>query len=502
MNKKRIFISSVQSEFKDERKQLCDYIRQDALLGKFFEPFIFEELPASNLSAQDAYLTEVQQCDIYIGLFGQLYGFEDSEGISPTEREYDLATKTKKHRLVFLKDCENRHPKESAFIHKVEQQVVRRSFSSYDVLRSCVYEALVRFMEEKEILRLLPWDATFHQTATLDDIDKDKVATFVQLAREKRGFKLSYTNDNTRQILTHLNLMSEDERLTNSALLLFAKNPQKFFVSSEVKCMVFPTELMTKPILSYQVYGGSLFELIDQAKSFVMQHIDATVGTRSSSASVNITYEIPMEVVTEAIVNACVHRSYESNGSVQVMLFKDRLEIWNPGTLPYGMTPEKLKQLHSSIPVNPILAVPVYLAGYIERAGTGTTDMVDSCRRVGLSDPEFIQDEDFRIVIRRKNVPQSISKSNDNQVVVKIVPQNVPQNVPQKRRQERVRAILELIIGNKRISTEEIGEKLNVSYKTVRRDIDSLRPSFRIEWVGSAKAGHWEVEQLENDDLG
>ena len=96
---------------------------------------------------------------------------------------------------------------------------------------------------------------------------------------------------------------------------------------------------------------------------------------------------------------------------------------------------------------------------------------------VGLSDPEFIQDEDFRIVIRRKNVPQ-------------------------KKRQERVRAILELIIGNKRISTEEIGEKLNVSYKTVRRDIDSLRPSFRIEWVGSAKAGHWEVEQLKNDDLG
>ena len=50
----KIFISSVQTEFADERKRLCDYIRQDALLGRFFVPFIFEELPAINTSAQEA----------------------------------------------------------------------------------------------------------------------------------------------------------------------------------------------------------------------------------------------------------------------------------------------------------------------------------------------------------------------------------------------------------------------------------------------------------------
>ena len=88
----RIFISSVQAEFASERKRLCDYIRQDALLGRFFMPFIFEELPAINTSAQEAYLTEAGQCDIYIGLFGERYGYEDEAGVSPTEREYDAAT--------------------------------------------------------------------------------------------------------------------------------------------------------------------------------------------------------------------------------------------------------------------------------------------------------------------------------------------------------------------------------------------------------------------------
>ena len=80
----KVFISSVQREFAEERQLLCNYIREDALLGRFFEPFIFEELPAINLSAQQAYLNEAAQCNIYLGLFGELYGYEDASGISPT----------------------------------------------------------------------------------------------------------------------------------------------------------------------------------------------------------------------------------------------------------------------------------------------------------------------------------------------------------------------------------------------------------------------------------
>ena len=74
------------------------------------------------------------------------------------------------------------------------------------------------------------------------------------------------------------------------------------------------------------------------------------------------------------------------------MLFKDRLEIWNPGRLPYGLTPEKLKKPHSSIPANLLLAEPMYLAGYIERIGTGTGDIIRWCKGAGLpKEPEFIQ---------------------------------------------------------------------------------------------------------------
>ena len=120
-----------------------------------------------------------------------------------------------------------------------------------------------------------------------------------------------------------------------------------------------------------------MFDVVDQAVAFVMSHIDARVGERTQSAQVDVTYELPVQAVTEAIVNAVVHRDYLSTGSVQVMLFKDRLEVWNPGRLPKGMTVEKLSGEHASLPVNPLLANPVYLAGYIEQVGTGTNDVID-----------------------------------------------------------------------------------------------------------------------------
>ena len=95
MKRIRIFISSVQSEFTEERAMLCHYIRTDALLGKFFEPFIFEEVPANELPASHVYLKEVELCDIYLGLYGNLYGYEDGTGtedIINKCRDYGLKT--------------------------------------------------------------------------------------------------------------------------------------------------------------------------------------------------------------------------------------------------------------------------------------------------------------------------------------------------------------------------------------------------------------------------
>lgn len=201
--------------------------------------------------------------------------------------------------------------------------------------------------------------------------------------------------------MTHLNLLDRG-RPVNAAVLLFGKEPQRFLISSGVKCAHFHGTEVAKPIPSYQVYGGTTFEVVDQAVDFVMSKINLHVGTRAESSRAPVTYEIPREVVTEAIVNAVAHRDYTSNGSVQVMLFSDRLEVWNPGGLPASLTLAKLRQPHASVPFNPLLAEPLYLAEYIERMGTGTGDMIRRCRDAGLREPEFTSSGEFVTRIWRK----------------------------------------------------------------------------------------------------
>ena len=80
----RIFISSVQKELAEERRAVRDFVHSDALLRRFFDVFLFEDLPASDRRADEVYLDQVGRCAIYVGLFGQEYGHEDSAGLSPT----------------------------------------------------------------------------------------------------------------------------------------------------------------------------------------------------------------------------------------------------------------------------------------------------------------------------------------------------------------------------------------------------------------------------------
>ncbi len=254
--------------------------------------------------------------------------------------------------------------------------------------------------------------------------------------------------------------LASDKHFTNSAILLFGKSPQRFFINSEIRCASFHGTVVEKPIPSYKVFKGTVFELADQAVDFVLSKLDYRIGTRAENIQIPGSYEIPREVIAEAIVNAIVHRDYTSNASVQIMLFSDRIEIWNPGSLPLGWTVDKLKKLHTSVPANPLLAEPMYLAGYIERLGTGTSDMVRLSVKAGLKEPDFKQEEIFKVILYRPfNTPQD-------------TPQDTPHDTPQE---ETEKAISKLVlVFTKSHSRDELQESLGLkdrkSFKTVYID--------------------------------
>lgn len=144
--------------------------------------------------------------------------------------------------------------------------------------------------------------------------------------------------------------------------------------------------------MNYHIYKGTVFELVDQAVDFVMAKIDRAVIPQDNAVASQVKYELPYKAVREAIVNAVTHRDYSSNASVQVMLFADRLEVWNPGELPPPLTIAGLRVPHASIPRNPLIAEPMFLATYAEKAGSGILDMIKLCRVAGVQAPKFRQD--------------------------------------------------------------------------------------------------------------
>ena len=404
----RIFISSVQREFAKERKALADMIRNDMLLGTFFDVFLFERTMAQNRSAKSVYIGEVEDCDIYLGIFGNEYGFEDSQGVSPTEREYDKATELGKFRLAFIKrPASTRSRKERALIAKVEQSVTRKTFSSVATLKKVVYEALFQFLRDRDAVNVRPFDESFSLGVKVDDLDEGKVSAFVKMVRAagKVTFPRAIALDD---ILLRLGAKdSRTGKIANAAALLFAKDPSRFSPSWEMKCIQLWGTAFEKPFPSYHIYHGTVFEQIDMALDFVMSRVDHWVGPRTGerSAQAPARSEFPVEAVREAIVNAVCHRDYTDEGSVQVMLFRDRLEILNPGTLPRGWTAANLLRTHDSKPHKGILATAMQWAGYVEKSGYGTEDIVRKCKAWGLQEPEYHpSDVDFRLVLWRQTV--------------------------------------------------------------------------------------------------
>ena len=70
----RVFISSVQDEFAEERRRLKQWLTTDLFVSRFVEDvFLFEDVPSRGKPPQDVFLDEVKSSDIYIGLIGSQY---------------------------------------------------------------------------------------------------------------------------------------------------------------------------------------------------------------------------------------------------------------------------------------------------------------------------------------------------------------------------------------------------------------------------------------------
>ena len=99
-------------------------------------------------------------------------------------------------------------------------------------------------------------------------------------------------------------------------------------------------------------------------------------------------WDYDQEVYREALLNALVHRDWQSQDAIQVHHYRDRLEVSNPGGFPPGITPENVLR-HPPKRRNPRLAEALYRLGYVERAGSGVDKMYRLLLKHGKEPPEY-----------------------------------------------------------------------------------------------------------------
>lgn len=412
--KYKIFISGVQKELKSERRAVKDFVLGNPLFRDYFEIFLFEDVPAKSRASQDLYLRESKAADVHLGIWGNQYGGDGKSKVSPTEAEFREARKAKKQVLIFLKgnddkDREDGVRKLVVEIKDQERGVIYKRFNDIQQLKDLVFDSLLEILKEQGVVGRGDFDERLCPRASLTDIDKEKVRWFLQTARATRKYPLKIDTPMI-DVMTHLDLI-QDGRLTNAAVLLFGMNPYKFFKQAEVKCLQFSGTVVKKPFLSYQPYHNNLFEQVDKAVAFVLDAIKFPVIQKAGSSQFSRPFEIPEFTIREGITNALVHRNYNDTSGVQVMVFSDRVEIWNSGTMPLGLSLDDLRKPHTSFPANPLIANVFYLADYAQRAGSGTMEMIAECRAQGAPEPEFIlvrNNKEFRSILPRDVWTESV----------------------------------------------------------------------------------------------
>jgi ATP-dependent DNA helicase RecG len=227
------------------------------------------------------------------------------------------------------------------------------------------------------------WDDVIEEGTSIDDIDETSVKKFLQDAAES-GRMPDVSGLGTMEILEKLRLQNEG-KLKRAAIILFAKDPNKFHPNILVKIGRFTGK--DEDLTFQEIEEGNLVRLLtsvtDQLnRKFLTKQIDFKGLQRIEKG------EYPVAAIREMLLNALVHRNYMGS-PVQMRVYDNKLTIWNEGNLPEGLDYEALKRNHSSRPRNPIIADVCFKAGYIDAWGRGTLKIYKSCQEAGLPEPEI-----------------------------------------------------------------------------------------------------------------
>jgi ATP-dependent DNA helicase RecG len=243
------------------------------------------------------------------------------------------------------------------------------------------------------------WDEVTEPRATLDDIDDASLKSYIA-ASLHAGRIADVEGLSKADLIAKLRLTDENGNIKRAAIVLFGKNPVKFFNNCVVKIGRFGKD--SSDLRFQETVEGNIVYLLKE----VLEQLNRKFFTRAISFEGMQRIEkgeYPIAALREMLLNALVHRNYLGSSVVQMRMFHNHFNIWNEGELPAGISLDSLKRQHPSRPRNLLIADVCFKAGYIDAWGSGTLKIISTCREAALPDPEIIEQDGGILVTLFKN---------------------------------------------------------------------------------------------------
>ena len=202
-----------------------------------------------------------------------------------------------------------------------------------------------------------------------------------------------------------------------------------------------------------------------------------------------------MEAVREIIVNSFAHADYRGMSENEIDITPTRVEIYNPGDFPSGLSPEMFAQQRiKSMPRNKVILNTLYKSKDVEIFGSGFRKVFSLCEKYGIRIESSSEHDGFSFVFYRDSSDGNVT---DNVTI------NDTENDKDRISGFRVTTVAKVYMLLKEDPTqtrEELAKKTGKTIRTIQRALEKLSSEGKIKRLGSNRTGYWEVlDSIQNE---
>ena len=238
---------------------------------------------------------------------------------------------------------------------------------------------------------------------SLEDLDDDAIAKLRQLIYDKRK-KADILTVPLEQMLSDLNLMTPENRITFAALILIGKTSAiERNLPQDNVVVEYRNNRSLDRYTARKEFRYPLIRAVDEIWEYISHPASNPLLHVNDMPRILDVPGFNEETIREAILNACVHRSFQMPGDILIKIYPDSFEITNPGGFPFGVNNGNILTVNSA-PRNRLLAETIEKTGLIERSGQGADIMFRNCVAEGKPLPDYSESDDYQVSLSVKAV--------------------------------------------------------------------------------------------------